>query len=84
MKRHALRILWPAFLAAGVLLAMTFSVVDPSQLHWFGGELIGWPPLAIYSITFLIYWGATSAAGALTALLSLDEDEVNALGTRQP
>ena len=84
MKRLALQILWPAFLAAGVLDALTFAVVDPSELRWFGGPLIGWPPLAVYSVTFLIFWGAISTAGALTALLSLPEEEVDALGRRFP
>lgn len=82
MKRHALRILWPAFLAAGVLETLTFAVMDPGQLHWFGGSPIGWPPLAIYSVTFLMFWAGIASASALTALLSLGEQEVNALKLR--
>ena len=70
MKRQALLILWPAFLAAGVLETLTFAVVDPADLRWFGGPLIGWPPLAIYSVTLLIFWFCDLVAGALTALLS--------------
>lgn len=84
MKRLALQILWPAFLAAGVLDALTFAVVDPAELRWFGGELLGWPPLTVYSVTFLIFWGAISTAGALTALLAIPEDEVDARGRRFP
>lgn len=84
MKRHALQILWPAFLAAGVLDALTFAVVDPAELRWFGGALIGWPPLTVYSVTFLIFWCAISAAGATTVLLSLSEEEVDAMGRRAP
>lgn len=80
MKRKALLILWPAFLAAGILETLTFAVVDPNELRWFGGELIGWPPVAIYSTTLFIYWFFVAFAGALTALLSLDEDEVNRMG----
>ena len=80
MKRQALRILWPAFLAAGVLEMLVFAVVDPTELRWFGGPLIGWPPLAIYSVTLFIYWVFIAFAGALTALLSLNEDEVNKMG----
>ena len=37
MTRRALQILWPAFLAAGVLDALTFAVVDPDDMRWFGG-----------------------------------------------
>ncbi|HEX7441328.1 MAG TPA: hypothetical protein VF319_14650 [Caldimonas sp.] len=79
MKQRALRILWPAFLIAGVLEMLVFAVVDPRELRWFGGPLIGWPPLTIYSVTFLMFWGAVATAGALTALLALTADEVNAL-----
>ena len=80
MTRRVLQILWPAFLAAGVLDAMTFAVVDPAELRWFGGPLIGWPPLTVYSVTLFIYWVCISFAGVLTALLSLNEDAVNKLG----
>ncbi len=79
MKQRALRILWPAFLIAGVLEMLVFAVVDPRELRWFGGPLIGWPPVAIYSVTFLMFWGAVATAGALTALLALTADEINAL-----
>lgn len=81
MNRRALRILWPSFLAAGVLEMLVFAVMDPTQLRWFGGPLIGWPPLAIYSVTFLMFWCGISTAGTLTELLSLSADEVNALGS---
>jgi hypothetical protein len=77
MKRHALLILWPAFLAAGILEALVFAVMEPGQLRWFGGPLIGWSPLAIYSATFLMFWGGIAAASALTALLTLSAEEVN-------
>lgn len=79
MKQRALRILWPAFIFAGVLEMMVFAVIDPRDMRWFGGVLIGWTPVAIYSITFFIFWSVISGAGALTALLSLTAEEVNAL-----
>lgn len=77
MKARALAILWPAFLMAGILEMLVFAVVDPHEMRWFGGALIGWTPVAIYSVTFLIFWAAVATAGALTALLSLSADEVN-------
>ena len=77
VKRQAMAILWPAFLMAGVLEAMVFAVVDPGDLHWFGGPALAWPTQAVYSVTFLIFWGAMSTAGALTVLLSREADEVN-------
>jgi hypothetical protein len=69
LRDRALLILWPAFLMAGVLETMTFAVVDPSGLHWFGGDPIEWSRSAVYSVTFLIYWSAIGASGMLTALL---------------
>lgn len=77
MKQRALRILWPAFLVAGVLEMMVFAVVDPSDLHWFGGPAIGWSSQAIYTVTFLIFWVAVATAGAITALLWLEPEELN-------
>ena len=77
LKRLAMAILWPAFLMAGVLEMLVFAVVDPGELHWFGGAVIAWPAQAIYSVSFLIFWGVISTAGALTALLSVESDTVN-------
>jgi len=78
MRRMALRVLWPAFFTAGVLDAMVFAVLDPHDLRWFGGTLFGWSPVAVHSVTFLIFWAAITAATATTALLLLSDDEVNA------
>jgi len=80
MKRLALCILWPAFLSAGVLDALVFAVLDPHDLRWFGGAHVGWTPVAVYSVTFLIFWAGIAASAAMTALLSLSDAEVNAFG----
>jgi hypothetical protein len=75
-------ILWPAFCAAAILDALVSAVMDPHELRWFGGPLIGWTPVTIYSVTFLIFWAGVSSAAAMTALLSLGADEINGLGDR--
>jgi len=80
VKRLLLCVLWPAFLTAGVLDAMVFAVLDPRELRWFGGAPIGWTPVAVHSVTFLIFWAAIAAAAGMTALLSLSDAEVNAFG----
>jgi hypothetical protein len=72
LKRRIFGIAWPSFLMAGVLEMLTFAVVDPGDLRWFGGAPVDFSPQAIYTITFLIYWVVISTAGALTALLSVD------------
>lgn len=78
LKQRALTILWPAFLMAGVLEMLVFAVIDPGDLHWFGGEALNWSHQAVYTVTFLIFWGVISVAGALTALLAASPDEINA------
>jgi len=60
-----------------VLEMLVFAVVDPGELHWFGGALIQWPRQAVYTITFLIIWAVMSASGAITALLMRTSPDVN-------
>jgi hypothetical protein len=67
----ALLILWPSFVMAGVLEMLVFVVVDPSTLHWFGGEPLAWSRSAVYSVTFLIFWAVIATSGAITHLLQL-------------
>lgn len=66
MSHRTLRlaqILWPAFLMAGILEMLVFSVVDPSLL-----QLGSWQPDArtVYSLAFLVFWVTVSAAIALS------------------
>ena len=72
MKQLALRILWPAFMAAGALETMVFAVFDPADLHWSGGPPMAWSTQAVYTVTFLIFWAAISTASAMTALLLVE------------
>lgn len=55
------QVLWPAFLMAGVLEMLVFSVLDPSALS-FGN----WHPDAttVYSLAFLAFWALIAAAAA--------------------
>jgi hypothetical protein len=73
--RQALAILWPAFLMAGVLDALVFVVVDPGSLAWFGTQPIEWSRSAVYSVSFLIFWGVIATSGAITGLLEAPEGE---------
>ena len=77
MSRIALQILWPAFLMAGVLEVLVFGLVDPSDLHWFGGAALQLPRQAVYTLAFLAFWAVIAVAGAITALLLQRADEVN-------
>jgi hypothetical protein len=69
LRERVLLILWPSFVMAGVLDALVFVVVDPSTLHWFSAEPLGWSASAVYSVTFLIFWGVIATSGAITHLL---------------
>jgi hypothetical protein len=69
----ALRILWPAFVMAGVLEMLLFVVVDPASLQWFGAEPIEWSSSTLYSVTFFIFWGVMSTSAAITQLLAMPE-----------
>lgn len=77
MMRRALQILWPAFVAAGVLEMLVFAVIDPADLRWFGGAPLGWSAQAVYTVTFLMFWAAIATAGAVSALLSVESDALN-------
>lgn len=71
---HVAQILWPAFLMAGVLEMVVFSVLDPSLVH------IGtWEPQArtVYSLAFLVFWGVLSISGALSHLMMRADDHGN-------
>lgn len=63
---HIAQILWPAFVMAGVLEMLVFSVLDPSLVR------IGpWEPEArtVYSLGFLVFWAVLSLSGALSHLM---------------
>ncbi len=77
MMRRTLQILWPAFVAAGVLEMLVFAVIDPADLRWFGGAPLGWSAQAVYTVTFLMFWVAIATAGAVSALLSVESDALN-------
>jgi len=79
LRLRAMFILWPAFLMAGALEALVFVVVDPADLRWFGGPPVAWSAQAVYTLTFLMFWGIIATASAMTVLLALPEAEVNRL-----
>lgn len=72
MKR-ALWIIWPAFLVAGVLELLVFSVVDPADLDSLAHLM--WSREAYYSIAFFVFWVVVAAASSLTLWLSTSEAE---------
>ena len=81
---RALAILWPAFLMAGVLEMLVFALIDPHDLHWFGGAPVGLSASAVYTLAVFVFWGVISTAGALTRLLEMTADDVNHLPVPGP
>ena len=70
-------LLWPSFLMAGVLETLVFAMVDPGQLHWFGGASVELSASAVYSLAFFVFWAVIAAAGGLTQLLDLSAADIN-------
>jgi len=81
MTPRVMTILWPSFAMAGVLEGLVFSVVDPSELRWLGHVPIDASPQAVYTLSFLAFWALISTSGALTALLCIDPDAMEATTT---
>lgn len=70
-------VLWPSFFAAGVSTMVCFALIDPLTLRD-----LTFPELQIsrelgYSIGFFVFWLATAASSAFTALLLHSRAELN-------
>lgn len=77
-QKRLMWIIWPAFLMAGVIEILVFSMIDPEDMHWFGHQL-EFSRQGIYTVSFFAFWVITSMGGALTAVLALSPSEVNQL-----
>lgn len=67
--RRLLLIMWPAFLAAGLLTMLVFAMVDPQDLHWFGHPL-ALSRAGVYTLAFFAFWAIVMVASSMTALLA--------------
>jgi hypothetical protein len=80
-SQRAMSIAWPAFLMAGVLEMLVFSLVDPSALHWFGAPVeLG--DTAVYSLAFFAFWLIIAAAGFISERLGESADDINSRSFR--
>lgn len=79
IARFAMAVAWSSFLCAGVMELLVFAVVDPGDLRWFGAAPIELSAQAVYTLSFLIFWGVIALASSLALLLvNLPNDEVKA------
>ena len=69
VKRFAMAVAWSSFLAAGVLEALVFAVVDPADLRWFGAAPVQLSTQAVYTVSFLIFWAVIALGASLSLLL---------------
>lgn len=68
MRRLAMTVLWPSFLAAAMAEGLFFSLFEPDAL-W------AMPPVAVYSIGFFFFWTLCALASMLTYyLVTVPED----------
>ena len=75
--RRLMWIVWPAFLAAGVMEMLVFAAFDPHDMLWLG-QGIELSRTAIYTLAFFAFWAVFVVAGYLMVLLSISATEVNA------
>ncbi|WLI90866.1 hypothetical protein Q4S45_07045 [Massilia sp. R2A-15] len=68
MKRVAMIVLWPSFLAAALAEGCFFALFDPAELVRL--EETGLAPMAIYGIGFFLFWTLCALASMLTCYLA--------------
>ena len=69
MRRLAMMVLWPSFLAAAMAEGCFFSLFEPDALS-------ALPPMAVYSIGFFFFWALCAMASMLTYyLVTVPEDD---------
>ena len=69
-------VLWPAFLAACLLEALVFSMVDPAEIHWLGHRLQA-TRQAIYTAAFFCFWLFAILCSSLVLWLHTPAPAVN-------
>ena len=76
--RYWVLIVWPAFLAAGLLEALVFAMVDPGELHW-PGYFFQATRQGIYTMAFFAFWLITMACSAMVLWLAKAPLEINGI-----
>lgn len=79
--RYWVLLAWPSFLAASLLEALVFAMVDPGELHW-PGSLFQASRQAMYTMAFFAFWLIVMACSALVLWLAQTASEVNDLGAK--
>lgn len=72
--QRSLQVLWPAFVAAGVLELLVFAHVDPADVHTVAGAPVELSRQAVYTLSFFGFWAVTAAAAAVSCWLQRRDD----------
>ena len=66
--RQRVLVMWPAFLAACILEALVFSMVDPGEIHW-PGQVSQPARQGVYTVAFFCFWLISAACSWLVLWL---------------
>lgn len=69
LPAKALRVLWPAFVMAGVLEMLVFAAVDPDSLHGPVAHWLAGSRHTVYSVAFFVFWAVIAVSAAVTQWL---------------
>ena len=72
-QRRLYWIVWPSFLAAGLVEFVFFAVVNPRELYLFG-EPMRLSAIATYSIGFFCFWAICAVSSAATCFFQSAAD----------
>jgi hypothetical protein len=74
--RYGALVVWPAFLAACLLEALVFSMVDPSEVHWLGHPVLA-SRQGVYTAAFFCFWLIAMVCSGLVLWLNKPTQSVN-------
>ncbi|UUZ63252.1 hypothetical protein LP414_27050 [Polaromonas sp. P1(28)-13] len=67
--RYWALVIWPAFLAACLLEALVFAMVDPGEVHW-PGPTFQPSRQGVYTMAFFTFWLISMACSGLVLWLA--------------
>ncbi|MDO5679632.1 MAG: hypothetical protein Q4G54_04835 [Pelistega sp.] len=65
-------ILWPSFLAAGLLSGLVFAFIDPADVLFLSSYQLD--THLVYAIGFFVFWLTAALSSMLTLALSVQSD----------
>jgi hypothetical protein len=70
MLKKMMWILWPSFIAAGIGVGITFTLIDPMELVVLGDRVHA-SRTTIYSLGFFVLWAIAAMASAMSCFLAV-------------